>query len=101
MTRQRYIQDPITHKLIPAEEWHGGDLVNAPMVMADIQPYKSMIDGQMITSRSQHRTHLKQHGMIEIGNEVKAHMDSKRAPEPDRAGIRRDLINTMRRKNYL
>lgn len=41
----------------------------APQVMPDIQPYQSMIDGQMITSRSKHRAHLKQHGCIEIGNE--------------------------------
>lgn len=41
----------------------------APMVAADIAPYQSMCDGSMITSRSQHRAHLKQHGVIEIGNE--------------------------------
>lgn len=43
--------------------------VVAPMVTTDIQPYQSMCDGTMITSRSQHREHLKQHGVIEIGNE--------------------------------
>lgn len=43
--------------------------ITAPYVSVDIQPYKSMISGEMITSRSQHREHLKQHGMIEIGNE--------------------------------
>jgi hypothetical protein len=42
-----------------------------PMVMPDIQPYKSMIDGSMITSRSVHRDHLRQHNCIEIGNESK------------------------------
>jgi hypothetical protein len=40
-----------------------------PMVMPDIQPYKSMIDGSMITSRSVHRDHLRQHNCIEVGNE--------------------------------
>ena len=39
------------------------------MVMPDIQPYKSMCDGTWITSRSQHREHLKAHNVIEIGNE--------------------------------
>jgi hypothetical protein len=39
------------------------------MVMPDIQPYQSMVDGTMITSRSRHREHLRQHGVIEIGNE--------------------------------
>ena len=38
-------------------------------VMPDIQPYKSMIDGRMITSRSEHRAHLKAHNCVEVGNE--------------------------------
>lgn len=40
-------------------------------VMPDIPPYRSMVTGEMITSRSQHREHLKAHGMREVGNEVK------------------------------
>lgn len=43
--------------------------VSGPMVMNDIQPYQSMIDGSMITSRSTHRDHLREHGCIEVGNE--------------------------------
>jgi putative FmdB family regulatory protein len=50
-------------------------------VMADIKPYKSMVDGSMITSRSQHRQHLKRHGCIEIGNENPI---TKPAPVDDR-----------------
>ena len=38
-------------------------------VMKDIQPYKSMIDGTWITSRSKHREHLKAHGVQEVGND--------------------------------
>lgn len=71
MARTTYIQDPVTNKLIPKDEYYHRDDVNAPMVIGDIQPYKSMVDGSMITSRSQHRSHLKQHGMIEVGNETK------------------------------
>lgn len=41
----------------------------APMVMNDIKPYQSMIDGSEITSRSRHREHLQRHGCIEVGNE--------------------------------
>jgi len=41
----------------------------AHYVMNDIQPYQSMIDGSMITSRSRHREHLQAHGCIEVGNE--------------------------------
>lgn len=38
-------------------------------VIPDIQPYKSMIDGQMVTSRSEHRRHLKANNCIEVGND--------------------------------
>jgi len=41
----------------------------ASMVMPDIQPYKSTIDGSVITSRSRHREHLRAHNCIEVGNE--------------------------------
>ena len=41
----------------------------APMVMSDIDGYVSQVDGTYIESRSTHRHHLKQHGMIELGNE--------------------------------
>ena len=40
------------------------------MVMSDIQPYISQVDGSVIESRSKHKAHLKQHRMIELGNDV-------------------------------
>ena len=42
----------------------------APMVQSDIDGYVSQVDGSWIKSRSQHRSHLKQHRMIELGNDV-------------------------------
>ena len=63
-------------------------VISAPHVMADIQPYKSMITGEMITSRSQHRSHLKQHGMIEVGNE-RPKLTKKEIPEVP--GLREEL----------
>ena len=42
----------------------------APMVQSDIGGYVSQIDGSWIDSRSKHRNHLKQHRMIELGNDV-------------------------------
>jgi|GEM_PF-3838050 len=35
----------------------------------DIQPYQSMKTGEMITSRKEHREHLKVHRLVELGNE--------------------------------
>jgi hypothetical protein len=40
------------------------------MVMSDIEGYISQVDGTWIKSRSHHRDHLKQHRMIELGNDV-------------------------------
>lgn len=41
----------------------------ANMVQSDIEGYISQVDGSWISSRSQHRSHLKQHRMIELGND--------------------------------
>jgi len=38
-------------------------------IIPDIEPYRSQIDGSVITSRTKHRNHLKDHGCIEVGNE--------------------------------
>ena len=43
--------------------------VRAPRVISDIAPYISQIDGSVISSRSQHRNHLKDNGCVEVGNE--------------------------------
>ena len=51
------------------EKHKANDETNAPMIMGDIAPYQSMIDGSMIQSRSRHREHLKANGCIEVGNE--------------------------------
>ena len=88
MARTRIIYDRDGSKLA---EFVNGECVyskepmqenSAPAVMGDIQPYRSMADGTWITSRSQHRAHLRQHGLIEIGNEIKAAMQ-KPPPKQD------------------
>ncbi len=82
MARTTYIQDPDTLRLIPKDEYYHREDVDAPMVMGDIQPYQSMVTGEMITSRSVHREHLRRHQLIEVGNEVNHLKDSRRRPEP-------------------
>jgi len=67
-----------------------------PMVMPDIAPYKSMIDGSMITSRSVHRDHLRQHNCIEVGNEK---MESRPPPPKDtRREVMRQQLGNMTHK---
>lgn len=62
------------------------------MVASDIQPYRSMITGEVINSRSSHRDHLKSHGCIEIGNETK-HLKPKDIDvAPESAKRRKELL---------
>ncbi len=89
--RQRYIQDPVTLKLVPAEEYYGPS-VQTHMVIGDIAPYQSMATGEMIGGRRQHREHLRQHGLIEVGNE-----QQKRQPRRD-DGLRQMVEDVVRSK---
>lgn len=66
----------------------------APMVMGDIDPYISQIDGSIIESRSKHRAHLKQHNCIEIGNETKELYRHKK-PLESPSGLREHLIKAV------
>jgi hypothetical protein len=68
MTRYRWIDGEVMEievEIPQAKRLH---------IIPDIQPYKSMIDGHMVTSRSEHRNHLRDHNCIEVGNEK---MESK------------------------
>jgi hypothetical protein len=89
MARITYIQDPDTLRLIPKDEYYDRTELNAPMIMGDIKPYKSMVTGEEITSRSKHREHLRQHGMVEIGNELK-HLQPK--PKQDDSSRVKELV---------
>lgn len=56
--------------LCPDDDFPVERVVTAPYIAADMQPYQSMITGEMITSRSRHREHLRDHNCIEVGNET-------------------------------
>lgn len=56
----------------------------APQITTDIQPYRSMITGERVAGRSQHREHLKQHGCIEVGNEVPKGREKPSGPKVSR-----------------
>lgn len=55
-------------------------------IVPDINPYKSPITGEVITSRSKHRDHMRQHEVVEVGNERMK--PRKPTPMPD---VRRDI----------
>jgi hypothetical protein len=81
--RTRYIQDPDTLELIPAEEYRAPTRGHFHEVMPDIKPYRSMIDGSVINSRSKHRVHLLDHDCIEVGNEKVDRKTPKLPPAKD------------------
>lgn len=75
----------------------------APDVMPDIQPYQSMANGQWITSRSQHREHLKAHGMQEVGNDSSLTKPYKGIPDvapQQRREILKAQVNAMTNEQF-
>lgn len=64
-----------------------------PMIMRDIEPYKNMIDGRMITSRSEHRELLKKHNCVEVGNDT-SHIKRK-TPKHDFKTRKRVLASQL------
>ena len=67
-------------------QWH--------YVQGDIQPYQSMVDGTMITSRSQHRNHLRRHNCIEVGDEYPTKLQSTAKQSNTRLERLRHEVNT-------
>lgn len=62
-------------------------------VMGDIQPYRSQIDGSMITSRSHHREHLRKHGCIEVGND--SSLEKRRGPIKSPPGLKEQIARNV------
>lgn len=60
------------------------------LIQTDIEPYQSMITGEMITSRSHHREHLKQHGAEETGDNMPKFLKDKYERTGDRPEWGRD-----------
>jgi hypothetical protein len=64
-------------------------------VIPDIDGYVSPIDGKFIGSRSEHRDHMKRHGVIELGND-KPKLGGFR-PSIPREQIRAEIKDTVER----
>lgn len=95
MTRKSWVQDPETLELVPKDEYiQRGP--TGPFVMGELQPYRSMVTGEMIEGRRQHREHLRAHGCIEVGNEK---LPMKRT-EYKPTDIKRDLYQVATSKGY-
>ena len=65
-------------------------------VMPDIAPHKNMYTGEIVNSRSRHREILRDHGLIEIGNEMK-HLNKPRSDELPK-GVREELARQVHQR---
>ena len=68
-------------------------VAEGPDIMPDIKPYKSMIDGSEISSRSKHREHLRQHNCVEVGNDSSLYRPPKPLESPP--GLKEKIIRAV------
>lgn len=65
-------------------------------VMPDIQPYRSVVTGEVIGSRSTHKKHLKTHKLVELGNEIpQAKPKGYEYSARDRQALRNEIYQIM------
>lgn len=92
--RRRFVQ--INGELVEVGDDYVPDVRQTHQIMPDIQPYTSMIDGSLITSRSHHREHLKAHNCVEVGNDSSLY----KRPQPRQSppGLKQTLIDVANSK---
>jgi hypothetical protein len=64
----------------------GESMREAPAVHDDIQPFRSPIDGSLVTSRSQLRDHMGQHGVVPYDEVKGTKVEDRYAAERDKRG---------------
>jgi hypothetical protein len=91
MTRKTYVmrdgQLIEKHLAMPEE-------VNAPFIQGDIQPHRNMVTGEIVTTRSRHRNILREHGLIEVGNET-GYLKSKPVTTPP--GLKEAIVREVKK----
>jgi hypothetical protein len=65
------------------------------VIQDEMKPYKSMIDGRTINSRTQHKRHLRENKCIEIGNEEFVPKHETKLVKSQRKEILRDQLFNM------
>ncbi len=89
--RSRWIQlNGELHKVDP--DWTSEPRSDVHII-GDIAPYRSMVDGSIITSRSHHREHLRQHNCVEVGND--SSLWKKPEPLKSPPGLKDDIIRAV------
>lgn len=91
-----YVQCPETGKLVPRETLAPTPRPNAPMVMKGHEPFKSPIDGSIISTRQQLADHNKKHGVTNVSDYSPGYIE-KKARERVNAGEK--MIKETRRSD--
>lgn len=83
---QVYIWDERSQSVRPREEvWAeraAGTFGKGGTIIKDIEPYRNVIDGEVIGGRKQHRDFLRARNMIEVGNDKISKNPPKRTEMP-------------------
>lgn len=72
MTSKAYRENFAQIEWGPIPEWRKqrtGPDQRGIYFIPDITPYRSPIDGSIVSSRNKHRDHMRAHGVVEVGNE--------------------------------
>jgi len=90
--RRRWVYDKNGHAVEVTQDWRPEPRSDYH-IMPDIKPYKSMIDGREITSRSKHREHLRENNCVEIGNDSSLYQKPKPLQSPP--GLKEKIIRAV------
>lgn len=69
-------------------------VISAPFIQPDNVCYKSMVTGEMITSRTAHKNHLREHKLIEVGNETPRPRNTD-IPKAEKWALRKEIAERM------
>lgn len=96
--RRRYVQ--IDGELVDVtSDYTPRPRADGLLIIPDIQPYQSVITGETIAGRRQHREHLKMHGCIELGNEKMKPKPMREIPKQERREAIRKAIHDLKNGN--
>lgn len=70
--------------------------MSTPYIQPDNVCYKSMVTGEMITSRTAHKNHLREHKLIEVGNE-KPRPRNTDIPKAEKWALRKEIAERLSR----
>jgi hypothetical protein len=67
------------------EVFHGPAESDTPAIQGDIEPFRSVVDGTIISSRSQLRSYMAQRDLVPYDPTIKAEVDRYAAPRAEAA----------------